>query len=444
MKPRRFVCTAPALIILLTAWSVFPFGGTGMGGAVIPHPSLGSKNPAYEAYPARFGYNPGIQLPVGLLGLLPAERNPFLYATNRDTFRSRFDFLQFYDQVSYPSSFLLNPPVSPEKVMLSIEEGSVRIEDGRGNPLVFRETMGTRGISVGGTPLIPPPLLSLPLRTGNFYFKTGFFGGGGGYRFYPDTALSDALEAAEFSPHTQYSIRGGGSIQSGISQSLTFAAPVFEGHNSRTFFGVRLLLFYMAGFVDGDVHISMATDARALPVFAGIQWNYFYLYPGMGGGYGMRLDSGAVFDRGPLTFGIGFLNLLGFAQLHGYASDFSFYGTEEEVPESRTFSRFLPGIFSNVAYELRSPFGKIVLTGDIGYVTGWVMHGGFLVIGKRTFFRMGAGWDGASRFGTSFGLRAKKKWFELALTTHEAPLVGGMVFGIAFHTGRYFLAPETR
>jgi len=408
-----------------------------MGGAVVPHPALGPKNPAYEAYPPRYGYNPGIQVPVGLLGLLVPSRNPLLYKNNRDDFRTNFDFLTFYDQVSHPSSFLLNPAVSPEKVVLSVEEGSVRIEDGNGNPLLFRDSIGTRGMSVGGTPLIPPPLVALPLRIDNLYFRTGVFTGGGGYRFFPDSDLSSALETTEFSPLTEYSIRGGGSLQSGISQSLTFAAPVHERENSRTFFGARLLLFYMAGYIDGDIFINMATDARAVPVFAGMEWNYFYLYPGRGGGYGMRFDSGVVFERGPLTLGIGALNLLGFVKLNGYESDFNTYGTEEEIPASRSFSRFLPGVFSNAAYALHSRFGELVLAGDIGYVTGWVFHTGILILGKRTFFRTGVGWDGSSRFGTSIGTRMKNRWAEIAVTNHEAPLVGGRVYGIAVHTGRY-------
>jgi hypothetical protein len=45
--------------------------------------------------------------------------------------------------------------------------------------------------------------------------------------------------------------------------------------------------------------------------------------------------------------------------------------------------------------------------------------------------RTGIGYEGSFRFGVGMGLNLEALALDLALTTHQAPLVGGTVYGIA-------------
>jgi hypothetical protein len=45
--------------------------------------------------------------------------------------------------------------------------------------------------------------------------------------------------------------------------------------------------------------------------------------------------------------------------------------------------------------------------------------------------RTGIGYEGGLRFGVGMGLNLEALALDLALTTHQAPLVGGTVYGIA-------------
>ena len=391
---------------------------------MLPHPSAFARNPAYIVYPDRTGFDEGFQMPIGLLGFLVPKRNPFLYFTDRDTFRRSFDLLSFFNQAMHPYSLLFNAAKSTREIIFRIEQGNIRMTDENENPLLFRSVVGARGMSVGGTPLIPPPLIYLPIEIKPVYLRTGLFMGSGGFALEPNAQLRTALETTAISPDTTYAVSDSTAIQAGLSQSVTLASRFYPAESSHVLYlAVRLLPYYMAAYGQADFSAATRTNAGRLPESTSFEGSLFYLYPSKGGGTGVRADAGVVLDAGRFTFGMGVLNLAGLSYLTGYEQDYTSAGGERLT--ERAFYRLYPEVFINCGYRLPLGSAMILLAADLGYAEQLYFHGGIALFYGALFIHCGFG----------FGLRMGRFSTEIGITFHEAPFVGFPVFGLALNFG---------
>ncbi len=411
----------------------------GMGGVTLPGPWAAPLNPAYTAFPADPGHTPGTPLPLGLLNLvLRPETNPFTFFTNRTSFKNNFDALAFYDQVSRPYEFLINPARSPNEVVFELSADGVRLTDGDGTPLSLEFTSApSHGPS---TALTPPPFLRFPVPLGlpGLELELGLFASGGGLRFTPSEALKTALAQGRFAPNATYTLDGTAQAQAGVNLGLSYAAalPPIPGFSGDVAWGTRLQGFYGLGMIDATVTAQTTTDANSIPSATEFTTSAFYAYPGAGFGYGLRADLGLAVRTEQAELGVGVLNAVGFVQWSGVRAEVAPDGTLTEQPEVRTVSGAAPYVFANAAYRIPVAEASTVLVGaDLGFGETIQGHAGLEYALGPFRLRGGIGWEEAFRFGVGAGYQANGVSLDAALTTHRAPLTGDPVYGVAVSLG---------
>lgn len=420
----------------------------GMGGVLLPGPSGQGANPAYAAFPNRWDHE-GFQLPLGLLRLLPAfpDTSPFAYFTDPNAFRNHFDFLSAYDQATHLDSFLLNPARSPDEVVFRISANGLSITDSQGNNLIPSFQVGTAPDKPQA--LIPRPFgaLSLDLGAGT-YLSIGPFFGSQGMRVSPSAKLAEALARGNLDPCKEQSpspctLNAQGNYASGLSLALGLSTPVTEiPELGKLYVGVRGEGFYGLFYADAEGLARPVFDQNGNPTGVSYETRYFLSYPsflegtfGLGGsgqGYGLRGDVGVAVDGKDWAFGLGVQNLLGFAQWSGVEVTVV-DGTETGRTATTKKSDLTAPIFTlNGAYRLPLEMGELLLAMDTRFgATTPAFHLGVEYSLGLAALRAGVGLEGGLRFGLGAGFNLEALSLDLALTTHEAPLVGGTVYGIA-------------
>ncbi|WP_203971996.1 hypothetical protein [Thermus thermophilus] len=419
----------------------------GMGGVALPGPAYAWANPAYAAFPDRWERQ-GFQVPLGLLRLLPffPETSPFAYFTDFQAFRTRFDLLSFYDQAAHLDSFLINPARSPDEVVFRVSAGGLSVTDGEGRPLI-------PSFSVGSSPekpeaLVPHPFLPLAFELGpGTYLSLGTFAGIQGLRVNPSPALAEALQKGSLEPckgqdPSPCLLEASGAFSSGLSLALGFAAPLPEVPGLGTVHvGVRGEGFYGLAYVEASAKARPTFDQDGNVSGTGYEYRYFLSYPsflegslgqGAGGqGYGLRADVGVAVDGEGWALGLGVRNLLGFARWSGVEVSGTENG-ETRTPATKESDFAAPEVFLNGAYRLPLEVGSLLLAADarFGSVAPAFHLGVEYSLGPWAL-RTGLGLEGGFRFGLGAGLNLEALALDLALTTHEAPLVGGTVYGVA-------------
>ncbi|RTI01094.1 hypothetical protein CSW29_04810 [Thermus scotoductus] len=408
----------------------------GMGGVILPGPAAAGYNPAYALFPPEEGE--GFPLPLGLLRLaLPLfpETSPVTYFTDRKAFKEKFDLLSFYDQLSHPDAFLFNPARSPDEVVFTVRGDGITLTDGQGKPLVPDFWAGTGGKT---SSLLPSPLLRLPLASeAGFRLGLGYLQGVDGVAVETSPELQEALKGnpsvCQQNP-SPCALRGRGSFTAGLALDLAYATPLPEIPGAgRLHLGVRGLGFY------GLAHLEAQAEAR--PVYQGDQISgteyevkSFLSYPGQGQGYGAMADLGLAWTYENLTLGLGVRNLLGFVRWSGQEEVYQNGQLISSTPAVRERAGLAPAAFLNGAYRLPLEEGSLLLAGD------WALAEGSFHLGAEyawSAFRLRAGFgrEGGWRLGLGGGLRLPGLQLDAALTTHEAPLVGGLVYGLALSLG---------
>jgi hypothetical protein len=405
----------------------------GMGGLVLPGPGAAGLNPAYAAYPA--GPDEGWRAPLGLIRFLPffTDTSPLTYWTDPNAFRTGFDALSFYDQLTHLDSFLLNPARSPDEVVFRIRADRLEVTDGQGNPLNLNFGLGQT--AQGTTSLYPEPFFWLPLGEGDVYLKLGLFVGVEGLSVAPSPelvqALAGNLEICRSSSPSPCALEAQGKASAGVALALGWAGALPEVPGlGRVYVGVRGQGFY--GLLYGELNASARPvfDQDGNPTGVDYEVGGFYAYPGRGQGWGLRGDLGVVVDLGDATLGLGVQNALAFATWEGYEFKLGPNGPTDETPASRTSSLSSPSFFVNGVYRFRelgllvgvdARFGSTALSGHLG---------GEYALGPARL-RAGVGLEGGLKFGVGAGLELGGVGVDLALTAHEAPLVSGTVYGVA-------------
>ncbi len=402
--------------------------GLGMGGLVLPGPEAADRNPAYAAYPSRFGKMGGA-LPLGLLRYLPvfSDTSPFTYYTDPQAFATGFDVLAFYDQFAHLDTFLLNPARSPEEVVFRIRADRLEVTDGQGNPLDLSFGFGATGPE---PTLLLPELFGIPLWSGKeAYLRLGYLYGIESVRVAPSPELAQALsggglEACRQAPSPcvlSATVRAA----QGLALTLGWAAAL----PGQLYVGVRGQGFYGFGYAE--------LSAKARPLFnengspMGVDLWAEGTFISQNRGYGLRGDVGVVWDLGPATLGLGVQNLLGLVVWEGtnyFVIDQN--GPSGGFPFRRSGGPFAPVFFLNGAYRFEDLGLLVGADASFGSVAPSAHLGVEYALGS-TSLRAGVGYEGGLRFGLGVGLELEGLGLDLALTRHEAPLVGGGVYGLA-------------
>ncbi len=451
-----------ATLLALTVGLGFSQGvrSLGMAGLVLPGPGAAYLNPAYAAFPAGlYGADQGFQLPIGLLGLLRPESNPIPLLLNRASLSDEnnpFDLLTFYDQVSHPYAFLINPASSrafinpntgyPE-IQINVNASGLQITDYQGNPIALDLSLGApRGIGASKA-LTPGPLFRLPIALdNNLYLDFGLFAGGFGLTLSPNDNLRQALRSGQLQPNTEYALSLNSSAQAGLSLGFGYATrlpdlPIPDLGPAKLYAGARGEAFYGLAYLEGNPSVGVQTDAQGQfdpnqpPIFRG---SLFYTHPGNGNGFGARADLGVALEVQGTTVGLGIRNALGFARWSGTELSWNGGSNPTSAPGERSSFGFVPAFFLNAATTLPLEAGTLLLGGDLGYESGlFARVGGEYSLGPARL-RAGLGFDEGLRFGLGAGFVGPGFSLDAALTTHRAPIVGHTVFGIALSLGLSF------
>lgn len=415
----------------------------GMGGVTLPGPWAVVYNPAYAAYPADvYGPVGGFSLPLGLINLaLRPSVSPIYYFTDFDTFQNNFDFIAFLDQATRPYEFVINPPYSPDEIVFHVSADGVSITDGGGKPLQLSYSGGKSG--AGGLPL-PQPFLEIPIPTGlpGLSISIGAYASAGGFGLTPSSGLAADLAGGSLRANTTYSLTASAAAEAGFSGHLSFASPLpsLPGFDGRVYLGGQLEGFY--GLIYDDIKVTAATttDSDGIPGPVGYSSEVFYVYPGAGSGYGGRIDFGVVADYQSGTYGLGIRNLFGYEQWNGVLRTSDASGNVSESGKTISRAAFDPAVYLNGAYAQTLETGEIVLYGaDVSYAAGaFAAHAGLEY--QQSIFRLrgGLGYENGLKLGLGGGLSLPNFGFDAAITSHQAPFTGQLVFGLAASLGFYF------
>lgn len=421
----------------------------GMGGLTLPGPDAAYLNPAYTAFPASlYGSSANLPLPVGLAALfLRPQTNPLGDIRSPD---SPFDLLSAYDQFSHPNEILLNPASSdafinpatgnPE-VVISLDGNGVRVTDGSGRPINLDFSVGRPAGISSSKALTPEPLFRLPIPFGaGLSADLGVFAGGLGLGVSPDARLRQAVASGTLQPNTDYSLSASASAQAGISLGLSYATviprlPISEGLTSDMYVGVRGEGFYGLAYLEGTATARVHTDENAQPSNAAYSGKLFYALPGNGSGVGLRADLGVAFQGQGTTIGLGIRNALGYAHWSGIEVTYSEDGQTSSQASERSSFGVAPALFLNAASKLPLELGTLILGGDLGLEDSLYAHMGAEYQLGELRLRAGLGYSGGLVLGLGAGFALPGFSLDAALTTHQAPITGGTVFGIAVGLG---------
>lgn len=399
--------------------------------SIRPEPSFAYYNPAFAYLEFEDAYDFGASLPVGLLAILTVpERNPILYQTNPEKFQRRFDALSFYDQLRYPTSFLVNPGESPGEVVATVRNGALSLGTNEGEGLHFEVVAGAGGVSKPFSPLIPPPLLSYQIRPNKLNWVTGLFIGPTGHSVRPDAALDAALQGAQVEPEREYELSVGASATGGFSQSVSYPLHRPGGLADLTV-APRVVTYYRAVTARAEYETTIATDENALPRSVVTEQRLFFSYPGEGWGGGGRIDLGTAVEAGPLRVGLSALNLFGAEIIKGTEVDPDGDASPTTV---RTWGTDPAAVVSGrYAFDLGKPAlvaeaDAVLSRGVSGHVSGALFHRpGFI----RLLFGYRAGWEGA----LTIGIRNKDRLVGVTLGLHQSAFTHRVVWGVGV-TGR--------
>ncbi len=471
MSPGCLTAMVSGLLFILLSIPGYSFGELGLAGALPPGPAGRHRNPALAAgiadprlrafrkvtkaqtywmesspegsikipgasIASRFGT---IRVPVGLLGFLRPASNPFLYVSDRSRFITSFDVLAFVDQMAQPWLLLLDPPQSPEDVVISVSSEEITVAGGSGEPIRFGTRPGTRGISKFATPLIPPPFLGIMWTGGPLLFETGLFWGGGDYACTPNEHLDEVLSGDPVKDETEYTVSATASVQGGLSQSATLLFPLPSKLPSWRIQGaVRAVLYYTTAAGRIELRAGTRTGIGGSPDTVFAESDLFYFYPGKGFGFGGRIDAGIAATHGRILVGLGFLNLIGVSRYSGLHQAVEKVSWRDPGKDTVDFAGSLPEAVLHAAWIIETGRrSTLILLADVGYPGTPAGHIAAAFRWRRLLFESGFGWDGAIRYDAGVGLLAGKFFFEVGMSAHQAPFSDEMIHGLGLVFGRH-------
>lgn len=415
----------------------------GMGGVTLPGPWATPYNPAFAAYSEdTYGPNNDIALPVGLINLIFNPHTSILnYFNNYDLFINNFDLISFIDQLAHPYEFIFNPPESPDEVVFRYDRSGISITDGAGNPLRLKHYQAV--ISQKNEPSLPNPFFELAVPTGisGLQINLGTYLSTSGVSLVPSKSLADAISDGVLQADSVYTITTSAAAEAGVSGRLSYAIslPVIGNHNN-LYIGVQADGFY--GLLRSTMLATtkLSTDHNGNPVNLDYTSNIFLAYPGLGNGYGGRLDFGIAADYQSGTYGIGLRNLIDYRAWQGVSRTREYGGNVVEKELSTRQLIFAPLVYFNGAFAQDLPGGSVVLFGaDASFsASSFAAHAGIEY--QQSIFRLrgGLGYENGLKLGLGGGIVLPYFGIDAALTSHQDFLSDQLIFGLAASLGFYF------
>jgi hypothetical protein len=477
MKPiKHFKRTVAVFSSLSALASLFPgligglaaaqeVRGLGMGGALLPGPSLAQYNPAYAAYdPSGFqpdGLEGGFSVPLGLINIfLRPSMNPLALYNNVQTKNSAaltnpntaFDALAFVDQVSNLNSYIINPPSAPKRLNINYNnESGISLTDENNAKIDLGGYGGQNGSGSGaGSNGVGSSNFTPTFRFGNLELGVGVFAGTQGPSFSSDAALSASLASGQFVAGVPYGFSARAKGSAGISLGLAYAGgiPVSspETGTFTVYLGGRARGFYGLAYGDINVQGDVTIDPTSKQPKPSYTTTTFVSYIGKGFGFGVNGDLGVAVDlpvngnqKSVATFGLGVINLVNYTTWSGEettsAPDSSGTQVSSTKPASRTDAIFNPLFTVNAGYSFRVEeiSSRVFIAADAQIGQGkFAAHLGAEAKLGPVFARGGIGYDRGLIFGLGAGLIfAPNFGADVALTTHTAPFTNHLDFGIA-------------
>jgi hypothetical protein len=432
--------------------------GLGMGGALVPGPSLAAFNPAYSVYPPD-GRGGGLTLPLGLLNFFVNPQlnvfdfilNPARYANPGDPTSPEFNALGAFDQATHLNTFILNPVTAPQQISINISATGITLSDQNGTPLAYDFSSGVAvNASSGASSVGAAPLFRIPFGFGGLSIGAGLFVNFTG----PSLAVNPELQndviarGGSLTPGRNYENVVTGAVQGSVGISLDAAyATSLEVPGATVYVGGRGAGFYGIALVDATTNISVTADSTGEIGKAETTYEVtiFRADPTNGGfGFGVNLDLGVAADLPSATLGVPELEKLTVGLgVVGAVDTYSWSGQEQTITASGTSAPiaatrggfgFNPLVTLNAAGTFSLSGGwRVLALADLQFGRGvFKAHLGAEAQFGMVLLRSGLGFDNGFRFGLGAGLEvAPGLGFDLALTTHQAPFYNHTSFGVA-------------
>ncbi len=383
-------------------------------------------NPAFSYAAENELHEEGSRLPLGLLALITVpDRNPLLYSSDRETFRSEFDFLSMYDQLQYPTLFLLAPASSPEEVVAHVQAESLTITDQNGNALVFDTVAGAAGISKPFSPLLPPPLLNYRFGVGRIHSETGLFLASTGHSLTPDNDLREVLEGEPVQASSTYVLSASASATGGASQSLSYAFKLGD-EREYVLLSPRVVGYYRALMAQARYEMELSIDDDGVPRNIDGDETIFLSHPDNGWGIGSRFDCGTLIGYEDFTAGLSLLNLIGVDYVEG--EEISIVDSPE--PSSRySFGSDPVAVLSASqrfglgSWTFMTAASTILQDAPSSHLSVSAFYG-------KIFMRLSGGYHGGAEGTVTAGLRGERRSISLTFGLHTSPFTHRPIPGI--------------
>lgn len=427
-----------ATLVIGVVIALFPLSaeiqiGSPNNAAILPQPVASGHNPAFDYLPSVRGLELGRRLPVGLFGFTRPQRNPLLYWNEPDTFRREFDFLSFYDQLSSPYEYLLQPSRSPEELKFIIEQNRLRLESSGGDELSFSTLPGSSGISLPRSPLIPLPLISYRIASGPWRSRTGLFMASSGYRVSPNETLQALLDGEAMQPSTAYRIDGQVGLDSGLSSSLSYLFEVPAAEPQYTLYlAPRLVGYTRTAYAELDYRLEARTDQSGLPNDVETGSRMMLMYPGSGWGGGLRFDLGTAVAAYPWRFGLSLLNLYGVDIVEGVVYEMDNLGSSAAGEPQRIITAGSdPLLYASAAYIIPLEDAKLAVGVNAGVHSEHHMANAVLRLRLRKWtVEVTGGRQGVWQFSSSLSRRIAGVRAGISWSLHSSPLTESQSWGI--------------
>jgi len=208
--------------------------------------------------------SPKIQLtiPLSLISLLFPERNPLLFFLDKDKFTNYFDTFTCYDQLTFLDSFLLNPTISPDTVIIFLKNNKYNIN--------FDDNKDYTINNIKWNPkllgFVPNTFIRFILPLNLYFLNIDLYGGTSGVELSTDDNLSELVSNKQTIAETTYNLNMDISFRAGICIKNTFIYPVPKLIKWLDLLLIEQLSFFMdLAFAMNRFKFSFNTNEESMP-----------------------------------------------------------------------------------------------------------------------------------------------------------------------------------
>lgn len=402
----------------------------GMGGVAVAGPAAADMNPAFAAVPGKGGSS--LTLP---LGALSAVTQSYWNPTS-----PTFDALSTLDQASSLALYLLDPAVSPDRVIVGVDAQGLSVSFQGGSPMQLTSTSTYNGgidLPVGGA--VGPvhfgvrPFLSVhatlqPNADTAKVFQGGSLSASG--TFGAEAEAGVALDV-------------GTALALPIPSSMLAGAKLYAGVRGSAIVGLAKAAASFQGKIRAEKDSSGHYTGNVLYSYSGTYEVGGLLNNSIGYGGQAALGMAATVPSqvGPVTLGLSVRHLgvmvwnVDQTQVKGdqQSSSTTPLGTAQQVEVARHVDLGANLALTVPSDQLGAAGMSLLLAtdGDVDLSGGFAAHAGAELRYGIFAARAGLGYQDGLRLGLGAGVDAAPVGIDVALTSHRSPLTDHQAFGVA-------------